>query len=51
MNSYLSQPLSFEPAEQIFLEASNAITAMVGALARSPAGHAAWRGDVLLDTP
>lgn len=35
MNFYLRQPLNFEVTEEIFLEASYAITAMVGALARS----------------
>lgn len=35
MTFYLSQPLNFEATEEIFLEASYAITAMVGALARS----------------
>lgn len=35
MTFYLSQPLNFEATEEIFLEASCAITAMVGALAHS----------------
>ena len=33
MTFYSSQPLNFEATEEIFLEASYAITAMVGALA------------------
>lgn len=51
MTFHLSQPLRFEGTEGILLEASYAITAVVGALARSAEQTVLLGGDALSGSP
>lgn len=51
MTFYLIQRLNFGATEEIFIEASYAFNALVGALRHSEAACTALRGEVLLETP